>query len=174
MHHAYTIISFHILCQLAFVYTKRSDGGGEVNKQHKRNNKHRHENQDIENNSRSVSDRDEISSFQTDEGKSSIEKSITGSDYKESSAVETAKEQPKGSTSRDEYITNMLLKKERMAGKANKIKVPPKIISNTPHWVDPWSGCKCGKGIPGKRKVPKRKKTGVLRIASGYGPSGCE
>ena len=70
----------------------------------------------------------------------------------------------------DNKIESKLQEKEKEIRNANKVKVPTKHSSKTYDWLDSWSHCKCGKGIPGKPEHG-RKRPRILMVASGYGPN---
>ena len=70
----------------------------------------------------------------------------------------------------DNKIESKLQEKEKEIRNANKVKVPTKHSSKTYDWLDSWSHCKCGKGIPGKPEHG-RKRQRILKVASGYGPN---
>ena len=75
-----------------------------------------------------------------------------------------------GNNLQDKKIESKLQEKEKEIRKVNKVKVPSKHSSKTSDWLDSWSHCKCGKGIPGKPKHG-RKRPRILKVASGYGPN---
>ena len=64
--------------------------------------------------------------------------------------------------------------KEHDVGKgprtANKVMVTSKRKARHFQWLDDWSGCKCGKGIPGGPKSNQRQTKSLLKIVSGYAP----
>ena len=75
-----------------------------------------------------------------------------------------------GNNKEDKKIESKLQEKEKEIRNANKVKVPAKHSSITSDWLDSWSHCKCGKGIPGKPKHGRRRPR-ILKVASGYGPN---
>ena len=96
-------------------------------------------------------------------------------DYEEINNIVKADEGQEEETSNksktDEEVTNELRAKENGTKyDANEVQVSRKSPSKSQAWIDQWTGCKCGKGIPGERNQQKNKKK-ILKIASGYGPN---
>ena len=91
-------------------------------------------------------------------------------DYKETRDAHDAEEKETNISSKDDIITKELLAQENGRKYANKVDTSQSNpFQNHLEWVDRWSGCKCGMGIPGRRAEKKNKN--INRIASGYGPN---
>ena len=156
MHKTQIIAYLFILCQCIFLpqtCCNPDDNNGEINARNTKNHKHRD---------------DAHVKFNNDYHGGN---NLNALDYKETrDAQEDAEEKETNDSNKDDIIIKKLLAQEKGRKYANKVDTsqskPPK---NRLEWVDRWSGCKCGMGIPGR--PAKKKKQNIKRIASGYGPN---
>ena len=154
MHKTKKITYLYFLCQYLFLpqtCCNPDDNNGAINARNTKNHKHRDDahvkfNNDYHDNNNNALD------------------------HKETRDAQNAEEKETNNTERDDLVTNELLAEEKRRKYANKVDISHSTSTkNNLEWIDRWSGCKCGAGIPGKG--PTENKKSVKRIASGYGPN---
>ena len=153
MHKTKKITYLYILCQYLFLpqtCCNPDDNNGAINARNTKNHKHRDDahvkfNNDYHDNNNNALD------------------------HEETRDAQNAEEKEINNAKKDDLITDELLAKEKSKTYANKVEVSLPKSSNNLEWVDGWSGCKCGTGVPGEQIQDDKKS--VKRIASGYGPN---